>query len=204
MRVVVVGREGSTAMRASNRVWGLPLVLLLAIFLAGTPASAAVDRRFAMDRGERESWVGQSKQLVTNYNYWDTAGLGAIGPVATTTCTKDATTYCEQILVELRNPVTVADEAAGDKIKSAPVTVWLDGFGTLTGPVNDFDLLVYESDPSGARGKLIASDGNLQNTNKELVQFSVGTDVSTPSAWVLIDVVYYQVVNGGYSGHIHF
>ena len=191
-------------MRASNRVWGLPLVLLLATFFAGSPATAAVDRTLAVNQGQRMDWQGESKQAVTNYNYWNPTGEGAIGPIGATTCTKDATTYCEQVLVELRNPVTAAEKAAGVTFKTAPVTVWLDGFGTLTGPVNDFDLLVYESDPSGARGTRIAADGDMQNTTKELVQFSVDTDVLTPSAWVLIDVVYYQVVNGGYTGHVHF
>lgn len=192
-----------------RRIPALPLLLILAALLIAAPASAAVDKTFKLPSGQRLDWSGESVTGMTNYYYWDPVGAGNLCQQGTcvaehTKCTKDRTSYCEQILVELSNPPTAAEIAAGKTEKLHPATVWLDEFGAPGGPVNDFDLLVYESDASGRRGTLIQSDGNMQNTTKELVTFDVLTTVEAPSQFILIDVVYYQVVNGRYVGHVTF
>jgi hypothetical protein len=184
-------------------MWTVGLVLLVSA-LAAVPASAAPDRSLSIDAGQRTDWQGAAAQGVTNYYYWNPGGAGNVGPLAHHVCNKEKTTYCEQILLELRNPLTPAEQAAGVNYKEEPVTVWLDSFDTAGGPVNDFDLLVYQSDATGTRGPLIKSDGDSFNSTKELVTFDVATDASSPSQFVLIDVVYYQVVNGGYKGHVTF
>lgn len=182
-----------------------PIVVVLACALAlasAGGAQAAVDRSIKLRPGQRADWNGASVQAVTNYYYWDPVGAGNVGPFTSHTCTKERTSYCEQILVEFVNPLTKEEIDGGKTAKLHPVTVWINGFSAPQGPVNDFDLLVYESDAAGTRGTEIAYDGNLQNTTKELVTFDLETTVSEPSRFFLIDVVYYQVVNGRYSGHI--
>lgn len=191
-------------MRVHMRAVGFALAAVMTMVMAGTPASAAPDRTLVVESGQRATWLGAEAQGVSNYYYWDPVGAGDVGPFESTKCTKDSTTYCEQILVEYRNPLTDAEKAAGKTSKVSATTIWLDGFFAPGGPVNDFDLLVYESDATGARGPLIASDGDMQNTTRELVSFDVVTTTLKPSKYVLIDVVYYQVVNGDYTGHLTF
>ena len=190
-------------MRNLKKMSSFGLVLLITALVAA-PASAAPDRTLSITAGQGAGWQGATAQGVTNYYYWDPVGAGNAGPLAHHVCNKEMTTYCEQIVLELRNPLTAAEQAAGVRDKSEPVTIWLDTFSPASGPVNDFDLLVYESDAGGTRGPLIKFDGDLFNTTKELVTFYVATDAATPSRFVLIDVVYYQVVNGSYRGHVNF
>ena len=190
-------------MRGLRKMWSLGLVLLVTAVVAA-PASAAPDRSLSMSAGERTDWQGASATAVTNYYYWEPFGAGNVGPLTSHVCNKERTTYCEQIVLELKNPVTAAEQAAGVTSKLESVTIWLDSFSTANGPVNDFDLLVYESDANGTRGQLIQSDGDTFNTTKELVTFDVTTDAARPSEFVLIDVVYYQVVSGSYKGHVTF
>ena len=178
------------------------LIVVLVGLMPGSGASAA-DKTFQVSPGGRLDWDG-AVATGTNYYYWDPAGAGAAGPLTPTQCTKGATSYCEQVLVQYSNPLTQAEIDAGKKSKSKSSIVTLDTFTAPGGPVQDFDLLAYESDANGTRGTLLVSDGNLQNTTQETVTFSITTTPTAPSKWVLIDIVYYQVVNGSYKGHVTF
>jgi hypothetical protein len=108
------------------------------------------------------------------------------------------------ILFEFSNPLTPQEIAAGKKSKTKGVTITADTFSPTDGPVTDFDLLAYESDPGATVGALLDSDGNLQNTTQEQLTFSIVTTPTEPSKWVVLHVVYYQVVNGTYKGHAKF
>ncbi len=186
-----------------RRIWTVG-VLSMVIAVVSAGGAQAADKTFKVNSGQRLDWQGQSAQGVSNYYYWDPVGAGNTGPFTHTTCNKERTTYCEQVLVELANPLTAAEIESGVESKIHAVTVWLDAFSQPRGPVNDFDLLVYASDAAGTRGELLDSDGNLQNTTVELVSFDVVTTPTEPSKFILIDVVYYQVVNGSFRGHITF
>lgn len=176
------------------------IVLTLAVALvSGTAAQAAPDRTATVELGKSFAWTGATA-TGTNYYYWDPVGLGDVGPVRHTSCTKDATSYCEQILLKFSNPFTQAEIDAKLPSKQATAVVRLDTFTPAQGPITDFDLLAYESDASGNRGSLIESDGDLLNTTSESVTFTVTTEATVPHVWVLVDVVYYQVVNGSYRG----
>ncbi len=176
----------------------LSILTAMLVMIAGGSAQAA-DKTYKVKPGQRLDWNGAAATAVTNYNYWRNVN---VSPLTHTTCNKERTTYCEQVLVEISNPLTPEEIASGEA-KVHPVTVWIDGYGTVHGPVNDFDLLVYASDETGARGPRLAGNVDATNTTVDLVTFSVETTAKAPTTWILIDVVYYQVVSGSYKGHIH-
>lgn len=175
---------------------------LVTLPLLGGPAQAAPDRTQTVAAGAISEWTGSTQAGKTNYNYWGVAPQ-ASGVLPVETCTKDAQSYCEQILVKFDNPLSAAEIAAGKKSKVRNATVTIDGFA-VQGPVNDFDLLAYESDAAGTKGARLASDGDLTNTTQEQVSFSVETTPTESSVYVLIHVVYYQVISSGYHGKVDF
>jgi hypothetical protein len=168
-----------------------------------TDVPPGVDKQATVKATETYNWDGSVASGLNQY-YWDPVGLGPVGPLTDHTCTKQVETYCDVILFEFSNPLTPQEIAAGKKSKTKGVTITADTFSPTDGPVTDFDLLAYESDPGATVGALLDSDGNLQNTTQEQLTFSIVTTPTEPSKWVVLHVVYYQVVNGTYKGHAKF
>ncbi|MFN2543810.1 MAG: hypothetical protein ABR600_04445 [Actinomycetota bacterium] len=129
------------------------------------------------------------------------------------TCGKDAQTYCEYVLVRYDLPFP-AGSTAETYDKQADFRI--DSFDPPS--VTDFDLHVYSSDATGAKGDQIGE--SLQNSPQdpfdrpEHVTFSVestrtynadGT-VATENitTWVLGEIVYFQCPNSMYKGTAKF
>lgn len=197
--------------RSAVVVAGLALALLplsgAEALLAPTGNAAdpppGIDKAATVTPGVGYAWDG-STATGFNYYYWDPAGRGNVGPFTHTTCNKTAQFYCDQILIEYSNPLTEEEIAAGVTEKFGSSAVVLNTFTPTDGPVTDFDLLAYESDANGTLGTRITFDGDLQNTNQEQISLGITTYATQPSQWVLIRVVYYQVVNGSYKGSVTF
>lgn len=170
---------------------------------ASSEAPPGVDQVGSVGPGGTFAWTGSTATGFNNY-YWDPAGAGPVGPFEPQKCTKDVATYCDVILLEYSNPLTAAEIAAGKTEKTKNTTITIDNFTPTGGPVTDYDLFAYASDANGTLGEVLDSDGSLTNTTRERVAFPVTTTVGEPSVWVLIRVVYYQVVNGSYKGNAAF
>lgn len=178
--------------------------LAVAISMAVLPlafsatAVAAPDQTATVNAGGAFAWTG-SVATGLNQNYWGAVDAdGAFLSVGK--CDKTELYYCDTALIQFSNPVG-ADGAP--KSKTARVTI--EDFAAPGDPVQDFDLLVYASDSSGTKGPELAHDGSIApGKTLEEVAFPIRTTQAEPSKWVLVHVVYYTVINGGYSGRARF
>ncbi len=181
----------------------LGVVSLMAVTVAPAQAHTAPDRTQTVAAGTTFNWAG-STATGLNQNYWggvDEAGL--VIPVGH--CDKSVLFYCDTVLIGFNNPLTAEEIAAGKTTKTKSATISIDQFPAPGDPVQDFDLLVYESDVLGMQYDEIGHDGTLDPQKaSEQVGFSITTTQSQPTKWVLVHVVYYSVINGSYSGHAFF
>ena len=177
------------------------------------PASHSAEPYAAADADTTHAGVVESEQPYT----WDGRVAAAtnlyyngipndprankdLGPFKRGRCSTEPWAYCETVLLELRNPVTSDDVAAGITRKTRTATVTVGDFKPVPDPAANFDLVAYTSDPSGAKGQELARDGNAQQTALEKVEFPIETTRSRPSRYVLIEVVYATAPHSGYSG----
>lgn len=187
----------------------LRLLTVAAVLLALAPvgaASAAPDRSLVVAAGETATWDG-APALGANAYYYGVTGPpapSAVGPVSSGTCSKDIHHYCEQVLVELRNPLTQADIDKGITERYRNVVVFLSDYGPVPDPATDFDLLMFASDKNGIVGQELDGDGDATDTARETVSADIQTTATEPSVYVLIRVVYFTSVNSGYKATVSF
>jgi hypothetical protein len=170
------------------------------------PANAAYvapDQTASLTLGQRFDWTGNTA-IGLNQNYWGQIdGDGAVIP--TGLCNKSILFYCDQILISFTNPLTEAEIAAGKTYKNKSVSVTIDTFTPTADPATDFDLLAFSSDVFGNQFEELGKDGSLDpGKTSEAVTFAVTTTLTQPTKYVLLHVVYYNVVNGSYAGHVTF
>lgn len=125
------------------------------------------------------------------------------------TCSKDPNTYCEQVLIEYSNPLTPEEIEAGLTEKRQRSTVKVDWASGVTAEgvdpaiAMDFDLLVYQSDSTGA---LVSEIGRSAAgpTSSEQVDLSVTTTAVQPSVFVVVRVIYFAAPATSYRGSVTF
>ncbi|MGH2710770.1 MAG: hypothetical protein ACRDH9_06150 [Actinomycetota bacterium] len=100
---------------------------------------------------------------------------------------------CDRLLLQLSNPPD-----PGEGTRTATATVEIGEFAPMPAPGSDFDLYVYESDGFGTEGALIDESAGIDPV--ERVQFPLTTTEAAPSGYVLVEVLYYQSVESGYTG----
>lgn len=176
-----------------------PFLLAGAILaLAPAAAQAAPARSITLAAGETKTYSGATATGL-NANYFDiTDGNGGMY-AAPGTCSTDTQSYCDTTLLSFSNPVP-EDDADGKLTKK--VTVTLGEYGPVPDPASDFDLLAFKSDATGARGAELGRDGDTTDTAAETVSFTLTTTRAEPTAHVLLDVVYFAVVNGSFKATI--
>jgi hypothetical protein len=172
-------------MRSARVVVAVALVMAT-FFLFAAPASAA-DRTRRVVAGGSESWATLAATGVNTSHLADEDDQ--VNPQA---CGKTVTNYCDTTLVVLANPVPPDDV---DGLLKRNVTVALTG----TNPVpngGDFDLKVYESDPSGNRGALAADFAQAAPPESlESYSFEVATARTAPEKFYLVEVIYFASAN---------
>jgi uncharacterized repeat protein (TIGR01451 family) len=137
------------------------------------PAQAAPDHsRTLTDVSGPQSWQGAAPPSGNNIAY--DANSGEPCPE---TPALDGSDYCEQALIH----VLVATPKA-IQVKLADDTV------------NDFDLFIYTSNSSGARGSLIDSSTNGSTIGEVVDVASAG-----PDSYYLVQVVYFLTAAAGYN-----
>jgi uncharacterized repeat protein (TIGR01451 family) len=92
--------------------------------------------------------------------------------------------YCDIRLLRVNVPANFWDAQAGG------IEVRLDGY---VPPGSDFDLQIFESDEHGTKGRLVASSGNPPSQAER-------TTITEPSGYYLMQIVYFAVVSGTYTG----
>ena len=160
------------------------------MILAMAPAAvAAPDRSALMQPGQSYTWNG-NPGAGTNLRYWS---LAAPLP-GTSACTKDATAYCESILIEFYNP------PSSGEFRDCLATVSI----AATDPVSDYDIQIYQSDNNGTKGAPVASSwvAAYESTTEE-VELNVRTTLAKPSTYFYVEIVYFAAL-GEYMGTINF
>lgn len=115
------------------------------------------------------------------------------------TCSKDPNTYCEQLLIEYKNPLTPEEIEAGVLNRKKRSTIRLD-WGS---EASDFDLEIYQSDSKGTLGSEIGSS-TQGATNFESVDHTVTTTAEQPSAFVVVRIIYWLAPGAEYTGAVTF
>jgi hypothetical protein len=181
------------------------LATVSALLLLPTTAHAETpDVTQKVEAGTTYNWTG-STATGLNVNYH--GQFDGVHPAASGTCSDDRDTYCDTILLELNNPLTDAEIAAGKTSKKKNVTITTTGYGPVPDPVTDFDLGVFASDAQGTKGDQLGSSGVWgydDGDGTETVTASITTTVAEPSKFVLVEVVYFLVPNSSYSGSARF
>lgn len=168
--------------------------------LAAFPASATTEREVVLDRATladgtiAAEWEGLELSGANTSFFLD--GLATTGSCADT----DATDYCDTTLVQV-DPDLVLGTA------KPTLTFRIEGFR----PVDDFDLRVYESNAAGEARTYLGSpesdnektsplgDLDLRNTGAGDFETKVVTGVK-PGRYYLVEVVYFAVAQGSYTG----
>jgi hypothetical protein len=121
-------------------------------------------------------------------------------------CTKDPNAYCERILVELINPLTEEEIAAGLPSKKRAARIKIADYSPGTTPSgSDLDLYAYESTAQGTKGASLGSSTTSSvDQNFDEVTLQVTTNPTKSSQWVLIEVVYWVAPSGSYYGAVTF
>ncbi len=181
---------------------GVALALSL---MPGSVAQAAdaADKTGTVEIGAPFAWDG-TRANGANVNYWNLTGRGNLGPFTTSTCTKDAQTYCDVILVAFSNPLTAAEIQSGKKSKTRNVNVLIKDYGPVPDPATDFDLIAFASDSTGFRGTELKRDGDATATAAETLTFPLETTIDEPTKYVRVEVVYWAVVDSSYKGTAKF
>ena len=165
------------------------------VALLASPAGAAPDRTIVAPRGATTTWAGAARTAVAPTFFTD--GLGT--PLPAFACSKDATSYCEATLVEV--PVyTDADAAALRATVSKGVSITIGNYAPF--PASDFDLIVYESDATGAKGAEVARVGDLDTDPSETATLTAKGTNAKRSTFFLVEVVYFASPQSGYAGSV--
>lgn len=184
----------------------------LAMLFAG-PAGAAPEFTATVAAGQTYTWQGATETNVNPY-YFRVVGAPApatVGPVSSATCNTDAYHACDDILVNLSNPLTQAELDKGIEFKYRSVNIQLTDLQPAT--VSDFDFQVFTSDATGTKGAFwtglegTSQSGNFNadpSTPGESLTVDVETSKTEPSKWMLIRVVRFASVNGSYKGTVSF
>lgn len=186
----------------------IALAVTAALVLVPTGAQAAPDKTAKVEVGTPYTWDGEVANGL-NINYWGLLGSNpnVTGVFPRSTCNDDVRSKCETILLEFSNPLTQEEIDAGKTFKTKTATVTITNYGPVPHPGTDFDLIAFESDTEGTRGVELARDGSFDDPEEpatEIVTFPVRTTINQPSVFVLVEVVYFAVVNSGYDGTAQF
>lgn len=174
-------------------------LVLATVALGGalpSSALAAAARTVEIGPEATATWEG-AQATGLNANYFNLLRNSAISKPAT--CDTTAQYYCDTSLVKLTAPVPADDE---DGQLEHSVTVTINNYRPVPDPATDFDLLAFESDAAGERGGELARDGNSTDTAAEQVTFTLITTSENPTAYALIDVVYFATIDSSYTGQV--
>lgn len=185
-------------------------LLLLPVALLAAPsasAEAATDRTLSVSAGSGSTtWKGTAAPGLNAY-YFGVVGDPApatLGPLRRGTCGKTVTDYCDSTLLELSNPLTDAELAAGKTSKTRTATITIGEYAPVPDPATDFDLVVWAVDAAGNRTTEVARDGDQTDTANETVSFSVKTTPAASTVRYVVDVVYFASAGSGFTGRIGF
>ena len=146
---------------------------------------SAADYTVVLTPGDAET-IAHGIPMGTNVNYFGEVGENEYVP--TGTCTKDPTTYCETVLVQLDNPVPANPDGSPAVAKrSLRVTVSWDE------EVSDFDLVAFVSDAEGVRGAELGQSASwtYEAGSGEALTLLITTNTDTPTKYVLLELVYF-------------
>ena len=169
---------------------------LMAALPLTSSTAAPITHRVEVTAGQLKTWQGTAA-VGANVNY-----NGLIDEGTERQCSTDAQTLCEYTLVTLHNPVPL-DDLDGKVRKSVSIT--LDAF-TLPSPASDFDMVVFDTDSTGAtKGNIVAESANTDVVDQdEQVNFSVETTFLSPTRYYLVEVAYFTTANAAYRGTVNF
>jgi hypothetical protein len=181
------------------------------MFFSG-PAGAAPERTATVVAGQSWSWQGATETNANPY-YFRVVGSpapAAVGPLSSGTCNADPYHACDDILVELSNPLTQAEIDKGLDTKYRSVMIQLTEL--TPNRVADFDFQVFQSDANGTKygywtGKESTSqagDFQAQTGGGETLTVDVETTTAEPSKWMLIRVIRFLSPNSSYKGTVSF
>jgi hypothetical protein len=168
------------AMRAT--FFALAVVVSLG-FIAPSSALAAADRTVKVTgAAPTAAWDGAAAiGLNQTFTLQEILGLGM--------CGKEAINYCED---------TVVDVNAGGST-SAKLKVTVGGFAAVLPPppvpASVFDVFIYKSDAAGKVGDFVGTGGEGAGTPEVVT-------VDKASGFYLVRVVYYAVLEAGYTGTV--
>ena len=182
--------------------FALALAAMTVLVPGSVQADQAADFTGKVEAGKPYTWDG-TVATGANWNYWSQVpALAPVFPVGT--CTRTPQTFCDQVLVEFSNPLTQAEIDAGKTFKTKTATLRISNYAPVPDPATDFDLIAFASDAAGTKGDELGRDGDLTDTANETVSFPVRTTIAQPSAYVLLQVVYFAVAQTGYDGTATF
>lgn len=178
------------------------LVALLVLLPTTAQAEPPDGPTVKVDAGTTYTWNAVPTTGL-NVLYW---GEPNTGTGATYSCGDTVTDYCETRLFELSNPLTEADIAAGKTLRTRDVTITINNFGPVADPVTDYDLIVYASDVQGTQGEQLGSSAfyGYNQGGDESVPLSIETTLAEPSKYVLVEIVYFAVIDSGFTGTVRF
>lgn len=171
------------------------------LVLLPSNAQAAPDRTITIEKGASATWNGTAATAANVTHFWteDDAAL----PEA---CAKDPQNYCDYTLVALSYPLTQAEKDAGKTFHTRNATFTLTEFTPIAGPIQDFDQKIYASDAQGTKGEFINTPWTTAQppASDESHSTSVKTTLTEPVKYYLVEVIYFNTVNGSYRGTVTF
>ena len=167
---------------------------MLVAVLPFAAAGAEVDHEGVVAQGTPFEWEGEPATGTALGNF-----TGGTVPQTALECSKTPDSYCEFVLLAFDVSLTEEEIAAGKTRKTANGEI---AIGNPTLPAYDFDLKVYDSDAEGTKGAQVASVGDLDETPGEETATISGIrgTVDQPIKYYLVEVIYFTVVQGSYSG----
>ncbi|MDP8970555.1 MAG: glycoside hydrolase, partial [Actinomycetota bacterium] len=149
------------------------------LVLVAQGAVAAAARQATVTPESPYTWQG-AVASGANTTYDAAAG----GP-----CGQTPLDYCDVTLLNVAvDPSFWATQGGGVQVRL---------FDYAPNPLSDFDLYVYRSDPSGARGELVASSAGLPGAQESAT-------IAEASGYYLVQVVYFAVTASRYTGEASF
>lgn len=163
---------------------------------AASPALAAPARTLTLEPSGTKTWDG-TMATGLNANYFNLFGNSTVSKPAT--CDTSVQYYCDTTLLKVTSPVPEGDL---DGRVVTTVTVTISNYRPVPDPATDYDLLAFDSDEAGTRKDEFARDGDMTDTANERVSFTVTTTTEQPTAYALLDVVYFAAVSTQYTGTV--
>jgi hypothetical protein len=215
---IPIGRDWIGGQETFVRRPSMLIAAILPATLIAAPGAGAAEHAGTVTPGTSYTWTAATETNANPYYFRVTGNLQTVqgqeippktlGPFEEGRCSSAAYEQCDEVLVELVNPLTQAEIDRGRTTKRRSATITL---AESPERVADFDFQVFRSDAQGTQGpywtgaQTTSQGGNFNAvTPGETLTVDVETTIAQPSKWMLIRVIRFASPNASYTGTVRF